>query len=63
MEMIGWMALGGLNMVLGILVAVVSFRISNLNTQLAEMERRLSRLEIITSLTDSRQERSSEEAV
>ena len=63
MEMIGWMALGGLNMVLGILVAVVSFRISNLNTQLTEMERRLSRLEIITSLNDSRQERSSEEAV
>ena len=63
MEMMVLMALGGLNIVLGILVAVVSFRISNLNKQLTEMESRLSRLEIITSLNDSRRERSAERVV
>jgi hypothetical protein len=52
-EILGLLALGVLNIVLGILVAFVCFRLSQLNNQITELENRISRLEILTSLSDS----------
>ena len=54
-EIAGLMALGVLNLVLGLLIAFVCFRLSTLNNWIADVEGRISRLEILTSLTDSKE--------
>jgi hypothetical protein len=53
-EIAGLMALGVLNLALGILIAFVCFRLSTLNKLISEVERRISRVEILTSLADSK---------
>jgi len=39
---------------LGILIAVLGFRFSELNKLVSDLEQRISRLEVITNLTESR---------
>jgi len=53
-EIAGLMALGVLNLALGLLIAFVCFRLSTLNKLIAEVEGRISRLEILTSLAGSK---------
>ena len=53
-EIAGLMALGVLNLALGILIVFVCFRLSTLNKLISEVEQRISRLEILTSLADSK---------
>ena len=53
-EIAGLMALGVLNLALGVLIAFVCFRISALSKLINEVEERVSRLEILTSLADSK---------
>lgn len=53
--MVGLMTLGVLNLALGILIAFVCLRLSALYKLIEEVERRISRLEILTSLADSRE--------
>lgn len=50
---IGLVILGSL-ITLGILIAVLSFRFSELNKLVSGLEQRISRLEVITNLTESR---------
>jgi len=56
---VGLILLGGLNIVLGILILILSFRLSKLNQAvsqaISELESRVSRLEVITNLSDIRQ--------
>lgn len=52
-EFAGLMALGVLNVVLGLLIAFVCFRLSTLNKLITDVEKRISRLEILTNLADS----------
>jgi type II secretory pathway pseudopilin PulG len=40
--------------ILGILIAVLSFRISEVKKLVSGLEQRISRLEVITNLTESR---------
>lgn len=54
-EIIALMALGTLNLALGVLVVFVLVRLSALNKLVGDIERRISRLEILTSLSESRQ--------
>lgn len=56
-EIAGLMALGILNLALGMLIAFVCFRLSTLNKLIADVESRISRLEILTSLANSKVER------
>jgi len=58
-EIIGLMALGALNIILGVLVALVFMRISDLHKLILDVESRISRLEILTSLADSSPEQKS----
>ena len=58
-EIIGLMALGALNIILGVLVALVFMRISDLHRLILDVESRISRLEILTSLADSNPEQKS----
>ncbi|HEX2522074.1 MAG TPA: hypothetical protein VHP35_08095 [Terriglobia bacterium] len=51
-EIVGLLALGALNIVLGTLIAFVCYRVSSLNKLIADAEKRISRLEILTSLAD-----------
>ena len=53
-EIAGLMALGVLNLVLGLLIAFVCFRLSTLNKLITDVEKRISRLEILTNLADSK---------
>jgi hypothetical protein len=53
-EIAGLMALGVLNLVLGLLIAFVCLRLSALNKLISEVEERISRVEIMTSLADSK---------
>ena len=53
-EIAGLMALGVLNLVLGLLIAFVCFRLSTLNRLITDVEKRISRLEILTNLADSK---------
>jgi hypothetical protein len=46
---------------LGILIAVLSFRFSELNKLVSGLEQRISRLEVITNLTESRRSKRSGE--
>jgi hypothetical protein len=46
---------------LGILIAVLSFRFSDLNKLVSSLEQRISRLEVITNLTESRRSKRSGE--
>ena len=46
--------MGVLNLVLGLLIVFVCFRLSTLNKLVSEVEKRISRLEILTSLADSK---------
>lgn len=39
---------------LGILIAILSFRFSELNKLVSGLEQRISRMEVITNLTESR---------
>lgn len=51
--------MGVLNLALGLLIVFVCFRLSTLNKLIADVEKRISRLEILTSLAgskDSKQE-------
>jgi hypothetical protein len=57
-EIVGLMALGALSIVLGALIAFVCFRLSNLQKLITEVENRISRLEILTSLAESNPRRS-----
>jgi hypothetical protein len=56
-EIIGVLALGALNIALGILIAVVCYRVSSLTKLIVDAERRISRLEILTRLADSNPKR------
>jgi len=51
--MMGLAALGLLNILLGTLIIIVSFRLSKMNGLVKDVESRISRLEILTSLQDS----------
>jgi hypothetical protein len=60
--------LGGLNVILGILVAVLSFRLSKLNrvlyqtiTSITELESRISRLEVLTNLSEAHESKKTAE--
>jgi hypothetical protein len=57
-EIVGLMALGALNIVLGILIIFLSVRLSNLHKLISDVEQRISRLEILTSLSESSERRS-----
>jgi hypothetical protein len=46
---------------LGILIAVLSFRFSDLNKLVSGLEQRISRLEVITNLSESRRSKRSGE--
>jgi hypothetical protein len=54
-EIAGLMALGVLTVAMGLLIVFVCFRLSELNKMIAEVEARISRLEILTSLADSKE--------
>jgi hypothetical protein len=56
-EIAGLLALGALNIALGILIAIVCYRVSSLNKLIADAEKRISRLEILTKLADSNPKR------
>jgi len=53
-DIAGLMALGVLNLALGLLIVFVCLRLSALSKLMGDLERRISRLEILTSLADSR---------
>lgn len=53
-ELSGLLAFGVLNLALGLLIVFVCFRLSTLNKLLTDLEQRISRLEILTSLADSK---------
>jgi hypothetical protein len=57
--MIGLIILGGLNILMGCLVVVLSYRVSELRKSISEMEQRISRLEVITDLSATRPTRDS----
>jgi hypothetical protein len=54
-EIAGLMAFGVLNLAMGLLIVFVCFRLSALNKLVSEVEKRISRLEILTSLADSKE--------
>ena len=54
-EIAGLMAFGVLNLAMGLLIVFVCFRLSALNKLVSEVEERISRLEILTSLADSKE--------
>ncbi len=54
LEISGLLALGALNLALGLLIVFVSFRLSALNKLVSDVEKRISRLEILTSLANSK---------
>jgi hypothetical protein len=54
-EMVGLMALGVLNLALGVLIGFVCLRLAAMNKLIIDVEGRISRLEILTSLADSRE--------
>ncbi len=60
-EIAGLLAFGVLNLAMGLLIVFVCFRLSALNKLVSEVERRISRLEILTSLADSKKSISLEE--
>jgi hypothetical protein len=53
-ELSGLLAVGVLNLALGLLIVFVCFRLSTLNKLVSDLEKRISRLEILTSLADSK---------
>ena len=59
--MIGLVALALLNITLGILIAIISFRISRMDQFINDVESRISRLEILTNLQDSTSAKNSKE--
>jgi hypothetical protein len=61
-ELSGLIALGFLNVVLGLLIVFVCFRLSTLSKLVADVEKRISRLEILTSLADSRDSKAGQAA-
>jgi hypothetical protein len=60
-EIAGLMAFGVLNLAMGFLIIFVCFRLSALNKAISEVEERISRVEILTSLADSKESLSMEE--
>ena len=58
-ETSGLMAFGVLNLALGLLIVFVCFRLSTLNKLVSDLEKRISRLEILTSLADSKNSKDS----
>jgi hypothetical protein len=56
-EIAGLVALGILNLALGLLIVSVCLRLSTLSKLIADVEGRISRLEILTNLADSRNSR------
>ena len=54
------MAFGVLNLAMGLLIVFVCFRLSALNKAISEVEKRISRVEILTSLADSKESLSKE---
>ena len=53
-ELSGLLAFGVLNLALGLLIVFVCVRLSALNKLVSDLEKRISRLEILTSLADSK---------
>ena len=53
-EISALMAFGVLNLALGLLIVFVCFRLSTLNKLVSDLEKRISRLEILTNLADSK---------
>ena len=51
-EISGLLALGVLNLALGLLIVFVCLRLSALNKLVSDVEKRISRLEILTNLSD-----------
>ena len=58
-ELSGLLAFGVLNLALGLLIVFVCFRLSALNKLVSDLEKRISRLEILTSLADSKNSKDS----
>jgi len=56
-ELSALMAFGVLNLALGLLIVFVCFRLSALNKLLSDVEQRISRLEILTSLAGPKDSR------
>ncbi|MSO21973.1 MAG: hypothetical protein EXQ58_01700 [Acidobacteria bacterium] len=54
-EIAGLMALGVLNVALGLLIVFVCVRLSTLNKLITDVEGRISRLEILTNLAYSKE--------
>ncbi|PYV39581.1 MAG: hypothetical protein DMG06_22790 [Acidobacteria bacterium] len=58
-EFFGLVLLAGMNIVLGIWILIFSFRLLTLNRRISraisELESRISRLEVITNLSETRQ--------
>jgi hypothetical protein len=55
------MAFGVLNLALGLLIIFVCFRLSTVNKLVADLEKRISRLEILISLADSKSSKDSKD--
>jgi hypothetical protein len=53
------MAFGVLNLALGLLIIFVCFRLSTVNKLVSDLEKRISRLEILISLADSKSSKDS----
>ena len=60
-SMTGLVLLALLNIVLGILIAVICFRISRMNQFINDVESRISRLEVLTNLQYSSAAKNSKE--
>jgi hypothetical protein len=58
-ELSGLLAFGVLNLALGLLIVFVCSRLSTLNKLVSDLEKRISRLEILTSLADSKNSKDS----
>jgi hypothetical protein len=61
-ELSGLLAFGVLNLALGLLIVFVCFRLSTLNKLITDLEKRISRLEILTSLADSKSPKDSKDS-
>jgi hypothetical protein len=61
-ELSGLLAFGVLNLALGLLIVFVCFRLSTLNKLITDLEKRISRLEILISLADSKSPKDSKDS-
>ena len=57
LELVGLIALGVVNLIMGVLIAFVWFRLLSLRKLILDVESRISRVEILTSLAESKPQR------